>query len=76
MVLSTKAILKFMGNTTTIRVTRTTRDALHELAAKRGESLTEVVARAARLLEQEAIGQDLSAPLRDDELAWLDADAG
>lgn len=63
-------------STTTIRVTRTTRDALNELAARRGESLTDTVDRAVRLLEQELMGQDLAAPLRDDELDWLDADAG
>lgn len=65
-----------MSDTTTIRVTRVTRDILNELAARRGEPLTDTVSRAARLLEQEAIARDLSAPLRDDELTWLDADAG
>ncbi|MBK7821426.1 MAG: hypothetical protein IPJ61_10205 [Tessaracoccus sp.] len=65
-----------MSITTTIRVTRPARDALNELAARRGETLTETVTRAVRLLEQEFIGQDLSEPLRDDEQAWLDADAG
>nr|WP_291497520.1 hypothetical protein [Actinomyces sp.] len=40
------------------------------------ETLTDTVSRATRLLEQETIGSDLSAPLRGDELAWLDADAG
>lgn len=65
-----------MSDTTTIRVNRITRDALSALAARRGESLTATVARATRLLEQEVIGRDLSTPLRDDELTWLDADAG
>lgn len=65
-----------MSDTTTIRVSRAVRDALNDLAARRGESLIDTVSRAARLLEQEVIGHDLSAPLRDDELAWLDADAG
>lgn len=65
-----------MDDTTTIRVTRTTRDTLNDLAARRGETLTDTVARAVRLLEQEVIGRDLSAPLHEDELAWLDADAG
>ncbi|MGO1510619.1 MAG: hypothetical protein ACTHXO_12270 [Actinomycetaceae bacterium] len=65
-----------MSETTTIRVSRTARDALKDLAARRGETLTDTVSRAVRLLEQEAIGRDLSAPLGDDELAWLDADAG
>ncbi|HIY65583.1 MAG TPA: hypothetical protein H9830_04830 [Candidatus Agrococcus pullicola] len=65
-----------MNDTTTIRVSRSTRDALNDLAARRGETLTDTVSRAVRLLEQEAIGRQLSAPLRDDELTWLDADAG
>lgn len=65
-----------MTDTTTIRVSRETRDFLNDLAARRGESLTDTVSRGARLLEQEAIGQDLSEPLREDETAWLDADAG
>ncbi|HEX7738260.1 MAG TPA: hypothetical protein VF426_01285 [Marmoricola sp.] len=65
-----------MGETTTIRVSRTTRDALNDLATRRGESLTDTVSRAARLLEQEIIGTELAAPLREDERVWLDADAG
>lgn len=65
-----------MSETTTIRINRATRDALNDLAARRGETLNATVARAARLLEQEAIGVDLAVPLRDDEITWLDADAG
>lgn len=65
-----------MGNTTTIRVSRATRDILNDLATRRGESLTDTVSRSARLLQQETIGRDLAAPLRDDEVDWLDADAG
>lgn len=65
-----------MSHATTIRVSRTTRDTLNDLAARRGETLTDTVARATRLLQQEGIGRELAAPLRDDELTWLDADAG
>ena len=65
-----------MSDTTTIRVTRDTRDVLNHLAARRDEPLIDTVSRAARLLEQEVMADDLSAPLRDDELAWLDAEAG
>lgn len=65
-----------MSDSTTIRVSRSTRDALGELAERRGETVTSTVDRAVRLLEQEMIGADLAADLRDDELAWLDADAG
>lgn len=65
-----------MSDTTTIRVSRSTRDLLNELAARRGVTVAAAVARAVRLLEQEAIGDDLATPLRDDEVDWLDADAG
>lgn len=65
-----------MSDTTTIRVSRSTRDVLNDLAIRCGETVTDTVSRAARLLEQELIGNDLSAPLHDEELEWLDADAG
>ncbi|WIY82156.1 hypothetical protein [Propionimicrobium sp. PCR01-08-3] len=65
-----------MSDTTTIRVSRSTRDLLNELAARRGVTVAAAVARAVRLLEQEAIGDDLATALRDDEVDWLDADAG
>lgn len=65
-----------MNDTTTIRVSRATRDTLNKLAIQRGETLTDTVSRAARLLEQEVIGNELSGPLRDDELTWLDAYVG
>lgn len=65
-----------MSDTTTIQVSRAARDTLNDLAVKRGETMTETISRAVRLLEQEAIGADLSAQLREDELAWLDAHAG
>lgn len=65
-----------MSATTTIRVSRATRDALNDQAARRGETVTDTVARAVRLLEQESIGRDLATPLLYDEVAWLDADAG
>lgn len=38
--------------------------------------MSDTVSRAVRLLEQEAIGGDLSASLREDEVVWLNADAG
>ncbi len=65
-----------MSETTTIRVTRATREELRELAARREESVAETVARAVRLLRQDDMGRDLARPLTDDEVAWLDADAG
>ncbi|MGO3363464.1 MAG: hypothetical protein ACTIL2_13580 [Corynebacterium sp.] len=43
---------------------------------RRGETVAAATARAARLLEQEVMAEELASPLRDDERAWLDADAG
>lgn len=63
-------------STTTIRVSVSTRDAINDLAARLGQTVTATVDRAVCLLEQEAIGNDLTVALRDDELEWLDADAG
>lgn len=60
--------------TTTIRVTKTTRDALNRLASQRNETLTETVSRGVRLLQQEQLGADLSQPLEPEELEWQDAD--
>ena len=63
-------------STTTIRVTKPTRDALNRLASQRNETLTETVSRGVRLLQQEQLGIDLSRPLEPEELEWLDADLG
>ncbi|HIW68647.1 MAG TPA: hypothetical protein H9878_11060 [Candidatus Dietzia merdigallinarum] len=65
-----------MSDSTTIRIDRITNDQLKSLASLRGESMADTVARAIRLLEEETIGDNLAAALRDDEHAWLDADAG
>ncbi len=62
--------------TTTIRVSTSTRATLNGLATRSGQTMAATVDRAVRLLEQEAIGNDLADPLRDDEVEWLDADAG
>ena len=41
-----------------------------------GATVGETVALAVRSLRQERIGRELAAPLRDDEMAWLDAELG
>lgn len=64
-----------MVETTTIRVSRETHAKLTRLAAERHETLDETVARALRVLRQEAIGRDLAVPLTEDEATWLDADS-
>lgn len=65
-----------MADTTTIRISRDTHRELQRLALERHQTVAETVARAVRLLHQDDIGHDLSAPLTDEETSWLDADAG
>lgn len=65
-----------MSDTTTIRISRITHDELSRLARERHQTVAETVARAVRLLRQDQVGHELASPLTDDEVAWLDADAG
>jgi len=65
-----------MGETTTIRVQRSTHEELKRLARDRRASVADTVARAVRLLRQEQIGQELARPLEGEETEWLDADLG
>lgn len=65
-----------MSETTTIRVSRATRDELRQVAQRRQLTVAETVAQAVRLLRQDGIGRDLASPLTDEETSWLDADAG
>lgn len=65
-----------MADTTTIRISRDTHDELSSLARDRQQTVAETVSRAVRLLRQDEMGRELASPLTDDELSWLDADAG
>lgn len=65
-----------MSDTTTIRISRATRDELSLIARERKQTVAETVSRAVRLLRQDEIGRDLAEPLTDEEVDWLDADAG
>lgn len=65
-----------MSDTTTIRISRTTQQELRQLANERHQTVADTVARAVRLLHQDDIGRDLAASLTDEEISWLDADAG
>jgi len=65
-----------MSDTTTIRISRTTHDELRRLAKGRHQTVADTVSRAVRLLLQDDIGHDLTAPLTDEETGWLNADAG
>jgi uncharacterized protein YoaH (UPF0181 family) len=52
---------------TSVRVDRATHEQLKRLAGDLGTTVGEAVAIAARRLRQQRIGQDLSAPLTEDE---------
>jgi hypothetical protein len=57
-------------------VDRETHEELKKLARELGTTVGEAVAIAARRLRQQRIGRDLSTPLTEDEIHWLDVDFG
>jgi hypothetical protein len=63
-------------HSTSVRINAGTHDELKRLAAELNTTVGNTVTLAVRALRQDRIGQDLTAALRDDEAAWLDADFG
>jgi predicted transcriptional regulator len=63
-------------HSTSVRIDTSTHDELKRLALELNTTVGRTVARAVRALRQDRIGDDLTAPLRDEEIAWLDADLG
>lgn len=61
---------------TSVRIDTTTHEELKRLAAELNTTVGNTVTLAVRALRQGRIGADLATPLRDDEVAWLDADLG
>lgn len=61
---------------TSVRIDRETHEELKRLAARLDATVGQTVTLAVRALRQERMGAQLTAPLDDDETAWLDADAG
>jgi hypothetical protein len=61
---------------TSVRIDTSTHEELKRLAAELNTTVGNTVALAVRALRQDRIGSDLSAPLRTDEVVWLDADLG
>lgn len=57
------------------RVDRETHEELEKPAPDLGTTVGEAVAIAARRLRQQLLGNDLNAPLTEDETNWLDDDA-
>jgi predicted transcriptional regulator len=63
-------------HSTSVRIDSGTHEDLKRLAAELNTTVGNTVALAVRALRQDRIGADLQAPLRGDEIAWLDAELG
>jgi hypothetical protein len=61
---------------TSVRIDVATHEELKRLAVELRTTVGNTVALAVRALRQDRIGADLHEPMRDDEVAWLDADLG
>ncbi len=61
---------------TSVRIDTATHERLKRLAEELNTTVGNTVSLAVKALRQDRVGADLSTPLRDDELAWLDADLG
>jgi signal transduction histidine kinase len=63
-------------HSTSVRIDASTHDDLKRLAAELHTTVGHTVTLAVRALRQDRVGNDLTTPLRHDEVAWLDADLG
>ena len=61
---------------TSVRIDTATHHQLKRLADEMGTTVGHAVTLAVRSLRQDRMGHEVSAPLRDDEVAWLDAELG
>lgn len=66
----------FCMQSTSVRVDVATHEELKRIASERGTTVGHAVTVAVRALRQDQVGRELAAPLRDDEVAWLDAELG
>jgi hypothetical protein len=63
-------------HSTSVRIDTATHDELKRLAAALNTTVGNTVTLAVRALRQDRVGDDLRAPLREDESGWLDAELG
>ncbi len=63
-------------HSTSVRIDSATHQELKELATRLDETVGRTVTLAVRALRQQRMGEQLAAPSREDEAAWLDADLG
>jgi hypothetical protein len=62
-----------MAATKMLRVSDRTHDGFRREAKRRGVTIDEVAVAALHALRQKEMGEQLAAPLEDDEAVWLDA---
>ena len=63
-------------HSTSVRIDAATHEELKRLAAELHTTVGNAVTLAVRALRQDVVGAELAAPLRDDEVSWLDAELG
>ena len=63
-------------HSTSVRIDSATQEELKRLAAELQTTVGNTVTLAVRALRQDRIGSQLTDPMRDDEIDWLDADLG
>ena len=63
-------------HSTSVRIDGSTHEELKRLASELGTTVGRTVTLAVRSLRQERLGVELTARLREDETAWLDAHLG
>lgn len=66
----------FCMQSTSVRIDTATHDELKRLALELDTTVGRTVTLAVRALRQELVGAELRSALRQDEVAWLDADVG
>lgn len=63
-------------HSTSVRIDTVTHHELKRLADDLNTTVGNAVSLAVRAFRQDRVGADLATPLRNDEVAWLDADLG
>lgn len=66
----------FCMQSTSVRIDIDTHRELRRLASEYHTTVGNTITIAVRALRRERLEADLSHPLRDDEIAWLDAELG
>ena len=63
-------------HSTSVRIDVSTHEELKRIAAELHTTVGNAVTLAVRALRQDLVGAELTTPLREDEVSWLDANLG